>query len=308
MSTPAKPRIIIDCDPGHDDAVAIILANESAEILGITTVSGNAPLDHVSRNALAITELLGLDVPVHAGAEQPLAGVAQHAPTVHGPTGLAGTDLPSPVRKLASADAVEYLLSATQESAPCFLVAIGPLTNVALALQRDPSLAQRLAGISIMGGSTSVGNATQKAEFNIWADPEAASVVFASGARLQMCGLNLTHQLRTSDTHIAELRQMASTKASFVADAFEHMHGRMAKFVGERASALHDPCAVLAVTQPQLLEFEARPVEVELQGSLTRGMTVVDERVRRSPVPTNVDVAYRIDAEEAMRRILAACR
>jgi inosine-uridine nucleoside N-ribohydrolase len=307
MSEPSKPRIIIDCDPGHDDAVAIILAQQSAEVLGITTVSGNAPLDHVSRNALAITELIGLAVPVHAGAAHPLSGAAHHAPQVHGVTGLGGTNLPTPVGALASEDAVGYLLSATQESAPCHLVAIGPLTNVALALQRDPTLAERLAGISIMGGSTSVGNVTRKAEFNIWADPEAASVVFSSGARLQMCGLNLTHQLQTSDAHIAELRAMQSAKASFVADLFEHLHGRMAEIIGVRASALHDPCAVLAVTAPQLLEFEDRAVSVELQGTLTRGMTVVDERSARRRDPANVAVAYQIDAAQAMRCVLAAC-
>ena len=304
MGERLQPKIIIDCDPGHDDAVAIILAARTSHLLGITTVCGNASLANVTCNALAITELLEADIPVHSGAAQPLIGSPRHAQHVHGETGLGGARLPQPVREVASEDAVEYLLAASREHADCHLVAIGPLTNVALALQRDPTFADRLAGISIMGGSTSVGNVTRVAEFNVWADPEAADVVFSSGAHLQMCGLNLTHQLRTDDSHVTELRQMSSASASFVADLFEFMHERMAGLSGSRTFPLHDPCAVLAVTAPHLLEFEDRAVAVELHGTLTRGMTVVDERVTRKRDPANAAVAYRIDAAAALRLIM----
>lgn len=304
MGERLQPKIIIDCDPGHDDAVAIILAARTSHLLGITTVCGNASLANVTCNALAITELLEADIPVHSGAAQPLIGSPRHAQHVHGETGLGGARLPQPVREVASEDAVEYLLAASREHADCHLVAIGPLTNVALALQRDPTFADRLAGISIMGGSTSVGNVTRAAEFNVWADPEAADVVFSSGAHLQMCGLNLTHQLRTDDSHVTELRQMSSASASFVADLFEFMHERMAGLSGSRTFPLHDPCAVLAVTAPHLLEFEDRAVAVELHGTLTRGMTVVDERVTRKRDPANAAVAYRIDADTALRHIM----
>ena len=192
-------RVIIDCDPGHDDAVALMVAHAYADVVGITTVSGNAPLHYTTQNALAVVELLGVATPVHSGAARPLAGNPQHATHVHGATGLAGARLPPPTAKVSGDDAAAFLIETTRLHPDVWIVAIGPLTNVAVALQRDAGLATRIAGISIMGGSTTVGNATAVAEFNVWADPEAADVVFRSGAPLRMCGLNLTHQLRTSD-------------------------------------------------------------------------------------------------------------
>jgi inosine-uridine nucleoside N-ribohydrolase len=302
--------MVIDCDPGHDDAVALLLAHAHAEVLGITTVSGNAPLENTTRNALAVVELLGVDTPVHSGAAQPLAGQALHATQVHGADGLGGANLAAPTRQIAGDDACGFLIETTRAYSAVWIVAIGPLTNVALALQRDPGLAGRIAGISIMGGSTSVGNVTPAAEFNIWADPEAADVVFRSGAPLRMCGLNLTHQLRTTDAIIAGLRALGSVRGDFVADLFEYLHERMDGLTGMRESALHDPCAVLAVTHPQLLGFQARAVSVELHGTLTRGMTVVDQRVVRraggQPDPANVEVAYELDADRAMAVVLQA--
>ncbi len=293
-------RLFIDCDPGHDDALAIMLAHARAEIMAITTVSGNAPLEAVTRNALAIVELLGADVPVHAGAAGPLVGEPLHAPHVHGTSGLGGTSLPEPRGRLASADAVEFLLEETKKQPGCWIVAIGPLTNVAQALSRDPALAERIRGVSIMGGSTTVGNATAKAEFNVLADPEAAAQVLAAPVPLKLCGLNLTHQLRSDDALLAELRAARNARAAFAADVLAYLHERMAVIIGERRSALHDPCAVLAVTDPELFEFRRRHVAVELHGKLTRGMTVVDERVGTSSQAPNVDVAYGIDAAAAL--------
>ncbi len=309
----AKPKLIIDCDPGHDDAVALILGHAVADVLGVTTVSGNAALADVTRNALAILELLAVDTPVHAGAARPLAGEARHAAAVHGPGGLGGVQLEAPRRTVASDDAVAFIIDTVRDEDGVWLVAIGPLTNIALALQRAPDIARRVTGISLMGGSTTVGNVTAVAEFNVWADPEAADVVLRSGAPLRMCGLNLTHQLRTDDALCKTLRTEGGPLAGFVADLFAFLHQRMADLIGERSSALHDPCAVLAVVEPGLFEFAWRPVEVELRGTLTRGMTVVDERPRprRGGAETagaNVAVAYRIDAETAMRRVLEAVR
>ncbi len=303
-------RLIIDCDPGPDDAVALLLAHTHADVLGITTVSGNAPLRHTTRNALAVVELLGARTPVHSGAAQPLIGEALHATHVHGVDGLGGASLPAPSSHVAGEDGAGFLIETTRAYSDVWIVAIGPLTNVAIALQRDAGLAERIAGISIMGGTTTVGNATAVAEFNIWADPEAADIVFRSGARLRMCGLNLTQQLRTSDATVAGLRTLGSARGDFVADLFEFLHERMAGLLGVRESALHDPCAVLAVTHPQLLGFQSRAVSVELQGTHTRGMTVVDQRAfRRSgrePEPTNVEVAYDLDADRAMALVLEA--
>jgi inosine-uridine nucleoside N-ribohydrolase len=282
------------------------LAHAHAEVLGVTSVSGNAPLVDTTRNALAVVELLGAQTPVHAGAARPLHAEPVHAGRVHGATGLGGVELPLPQTSVGSDDAVTFILEETRQSADVWLVPIGPLTNIAMALQRDPELPQRIAGISIMGGSATVGNVTPTAEFNIWADPEAADIVFRSGALIRMCGLNLTHQLRTSDELIEELASFGTPLGDFVGGMFGFLHDRMAELMGERRAALHDPCAVLAVTHPGLLEFESRSVRLELKGEYTRGMTVVDQRTTRRRHEPNVEVAYRIDAERAMQLVMAS--
>ncbi|HEX7022416.1 MAG TPA: nucleoside hydrolase, partial [Trueperaceae bacterium] len=179
----SKPRVIVDCDPGLDDAIALMLAARYCQPLGITTVSGNVGLTHTTRNALAIAELLDCDVPVHAGAERPLLVESGHSGYIHGETGLGATTLPAPRKHPASADAVRFIVDTARREEGVWLLALGPLTNIALALRSAPDIVGRLAGISLMGGSTSVGNVTPAAEFNIWADPEAADMVFASGAR-----------------------------------------------------------------------------------------------------------------------------
>lgn len=302
----SRPQLIIDCDPGHDDAVALILAHAHAEVLGVTTVSGNAPLADTTRNALTVLELLGADTPVHSGAARPLVAELAHAGHVHGPTGLGGVTLPAPQRTVSSDAAVRYLLEESQRNPGAWLVPIGPLTNVALALEADPQLPERIAGISLMGGSATIGNVTPAAEFNVWADPEAADAVFRSGALIRMCGLNLTHQLRTRDEHITTLRELGSPLGGFVATLFGYMHDRMVEFIGERSSALHDPCAVLAVTHPTLFRFEPSRVVVELDGTHTRGMTLVDRRTTRRRGDPNVEVAYGVDADAAMALVMAS--
>ena len=290
-------RLIIDCDPGHDDAIALILAHRHAEVVGITSVSGNAPLTRTTANALMVTALLDGDTPVVSGAAKPFVGEPNHAAVVHGESGLGGVDRIVHDRAIAGDDAVGYLLDVAE--ADITVVAVGPLTNLAHAIERDPTWAKRIAGISIMGGSTDVGNATRVAEFNIYADPEAAAIVFESGAEITMCGLNLTHQFQTSDALAARLRDAATPKATFAAQIFDNLHERMETLIGRRASAMHDPCAVLAITHPHLLETEPRAVAVELAGTLTRGMTVVDQRVSRRRDQANANVAYGIDAERA---------
>ena len=295
-------RVIIDCDPGHDDAIALMLAHRHAEVLGVTTVSGNAPLAATTANALMVTALLDVDTPVHAGASRPLVGEPLHAQVVHGVSGLDGVDRIEHKRGVAGDDAVEFLLDAPNKDV--WIIAIGPLTNLALAIERDPSWVRRIAGISIMGGSATVGNSTRVAEFNIFADPEAAARVFEAGADLTMCGLNLTHQLRTSDATVARLRSAGTRRARFAAQVFDYLHARMEDLIGTPEAALHDPCAVLAVTHPELIETQPRAVGIELQGNLTRGMTVVDQRSTRRQDPANASVAYRIDAHRAMELVL----
>lgn len=290
-------RMIVDCDPGHDDVIALILAHRHAEVVGITSVSGNAPLAATTANALMVTALLDVDTPVVSGAARPLVAEPIHAAAVHGESGLGGVDRIAHERTIAGDDAVGYLLDVA--ATDITVVAVGPLTNLAHAIERDPTWAKRIAGISIMGGSTDVGNATRVAEFNIYADPEAAAMVFDSGAEITMCGLNLTHQFQTSDALAERLRDADSPKARLAAQIFDDLHERMETLIGRRASAMHDPCAVLAITHPHLLDTAPRAVGVELAGTLTRGMTVVDQRVSRRRDQANAMVAYGIDAETA---------
>ena len=297
-------KLLIDCDPGVDDAVALVLAHRRAEVIGITTVSGNAPLAATTANALLVTALLEADTPVHAGAARPLAGEAVHASEVHGESGLGGVAPVDHDRTPASDDAVTFLLDAAAEDV--WVVALGPLTNIALAIERDPTWARRIAGLSLMGGGTGPGNSTATAEFNVFADPEAAARVFESGADLTMCGLNLTRQLRTGDAFTARLRGVDSPSARLAVQAFDYLHDRVEALTGRRSAALHDPCAVLAVTHPELLQTRPRQVRVELEGRLTRGMTVVDERLLRPPPAANAQVAYGIDAERALDLVVEA--
>ncbi|MEI8393046.1 MAG: nucleoside hydrolase, partial [Actinomycetes bacterium] len=166
------PSIILDCDPGHDDALAIVVAARHTNLLGITTVSGNAPIESTTYNALVMKDLLGLDVPVHKGAMCPLVAEPQYATYVHGESGLDGADLPAPTSTIDSENAVEYIIDTCRATEGIWLVPTGPLTNIAMALRLAPDVGHRIAGISLMGGGT-FGNRTTSAEFNIWVDPEA---------------------------------------------------------------------------------------------------------------------------------------
>ena len=300
--TEAMKRMIIDCDPGHDDAIALVLAHRHARVAGITTVSGNVPLEATTANALLLTALLDVDTPVHAGAVRPLVGEPQHAPHVHGESGLGDVTRMEHDKVVASDDGVGFLLDAAAPDV--WVVALGPLTNVALAIERDPDWVKRIAGISLMGGSTDVGNVTRVAEFNVYADAEAADRVFRSGADITMCGLNLTHQVMTTDAVVERLRGAGTAVAGFAAQVFDDLHGRIATLTGLREAALHDPCAVLAVTHPELIETAPRAVSVELDGTLTRGMTVVDQRRGLRGDPATAKVGYRIDAEQALQVVM----
>lgn len=274
------PRILVDCDPGHDDAVMLVMAARHAEVVGITTVSGNAPLDAVTRNALAVCELLDWDVPVHAGAARPLLSEPFHAPEVHGEGGMDGTDLPEPARAPAGHDAVAFLSEATRAEEGLWLVATGPLTNVALALRADPDLDRRLAGISFMGGGAGEGNVTAAAEFNVWADPEAAAVVVGARCPVLMSGLDVTRTYLADRDLSARVRALANPVASFVADLFDHELDRFGSYATSvDAPPIHDPVALLAVTHPHLVATRRTPILVETGGTHSRGATIVDRRL-----------------------------
>ena len=300
--------LVLDTDTASDDAVALMMAlrHPDVRVEAITVVAGNVGLDQAVQNALYVADLCGRgEVPVHAGATRPLLADLVTARGVHGRDGMGDVGLPVSGRHPAEGHAVDVLIDTfLARPSEIDLVTLGPLTNVALAIERDPEWVKRIAGIALMGGSTDVGNVTRVAEFNVYADPEAAERVFRSGADITMCGLNLTHQVMTTDAVAERLRGAGTPVAGFAAQVFDDLHGRIAALTGFREAALHDPCAVLAVTHPELIESAPRAVSVELDGTLTRGMTVVDQRRGLRGDPANAHVGYRIDAERALQVVL----
>ena len=300
-----RPKIILDCDPGVDDSLAILTAARYGDLIGITTVNGNVSLEHTTRNALAVTQIAQLDVPIHRGADRPLVASVHGATRVHGATGFGKVEHPELHRGETSSDAAGYLLEMSRTHADLELIAVGPLTNIALAVRRDPGFLSRLHRLTIMGGAaTGLGNVTAAAEFNIWADPEAAAIVFDAGATPTLIPLNLTFQVTADHGTIEKLRaEPASPTATLAADLLTHTTGMAV----DGTAAMHDPCAVLAVTHPDLFGLRSRQVAIELNGTHTRGMTVVDERRHGSAEP-NALVGYDVDAAAALELIVDACR
>jgi purine nucleosidase len=274
-------KIIIDTDPGQDDAVAILLALASPEleVLGITTVAGNVPLDLTTLNALKVRELAGRpDVPVFAGCDRPMARDLVTAEHVHGKTGLDGADLPEPQAGPAEGHAVDVLID-TLRAAPSGTVTLcplGPLTNVATALARAPDIAPRIARIVLMGGAYfEVGNVTPAAEFNIYVDPEAARAVFTSGVPLTVLPLDCTHKALTT-----RARNDAFRAAGRVGEVVAGWTGFFERFdmekYGSEGAPLHDPCVIAWLLAPNLFSGREVNVEIEVDSPLTRGMTVAD--------------------------------
>jgi purine nucleosidase/pyrimidine-specific ribonucleoside hydrolase len=289
--------ILLDCDPGHDDAVAILLAtgNETIDLRAITTVAGNCPLDLATRNARRVAALAGLDVPIAAGAAGPRAGELVTAPDIHGESGLDGHDLIEEA-PLDPRSAIE-LMAAEIEAAPepLTLVPTGPLTNIADLLEQRPDLKPHIHEIVLMGGSTERGNATPAAEFNIWVDPEAAALVFESGVPITMIGLNLTHQALATREVQARIRGLDTAPAHAVADWMEFFGSRYERVFGRFAPPVHDPCTVAMLIDPSVMRCTNSFVAVETEGRWTRGMTVVDLHGRLGR-EANARVALELDA------------
>jgi inosine-uridine nucleoside N-ribohydrolase len=295
--------LLIDCDPGLDDAIALLTAAHLANLVGITTVHGNVSIEHTTHNALAVSQVAALGVPVHRGAARPLVNEPMDAAYVHGATGLGSVEIPDISRSIASDDAIGFILDTSHSIDGLHLLAIGPLTNVALALQADPTLPRRLAGLTIMGGATVGGNVTATAEFNIWADPEAADIVFRLGGPLTMVGLDVTHQVLLGSTEQDQLRAAATPASILAADLLDYAVKRSGELWGWVGAPIHDACAVLAVTHPELFGGRLRLVAVELAGTHTRGMTVVDDRAEGSD-EAHIHVLRTVDAPAVIRHIV----
>jgi inosine-uridine nucleoside N-ribohydrolase len=287
MPTP----VLLDCDPGHDDAIAILLAagrRDAVDLRAVTTVGGNAELEKVTLNARRVLTLAGVaDVPIAAGAARPRRGDLVTALEVHGQSGLDGADLPEPAMEVDPRGAVELMA----ERGPATVVATGPLTNVAALLEHAP---EAVAEVVWMGGSTERGNTRPYAEFNAMVDPEAAQLVFESGVPVTMVGLNLTHQAQATDDVVERFRALGTPVGeavigwlSFFADTYRQVYG----FGGP---PVHDPCALALVIDPTLVRCDELFVAIETEGRWTRGATVVDVHGRFGRAP-NARVAMELD-------------
>jgi pyrimidine-specific ribonucleoside hydrolase len=295
--------IVIDCDPGHDDAIAIMLALASPEVelRGITTVAGNQTLEKTTRNALKILELVGrTDIPVAAGADRPLRRVLRTAPNVHGESGLDGPDLPDPSTAPVEKHGADLLAELLEPGV--VLVPTGPLTNVALLLERHPDVRGRLERIVWMGGAIAEGNVTPAAEFNAFVDPEAAAAVFSSGIQVTLVGLDITHKALFTRAHAERLRGTGRSGkvVAELSDFFQRFHETRYGFDG---SPIHDALAVAEVIDPSLVTTVECNVEIETASQHCDGRTVVD-RWDVTGGPRNCKAGIDVDAERFLELLV----
>lgn len=293
-------KILLDCDPGHDDAVAMMLAwgNPSIELLGVTTVGGNQTLDKVTRNALSVATVVGMhDVPIAAGCRLPLVSPVEIAPDVHGDSGLDGVELPEPAVELDPRHGVDLIIETIMSNEPgtVTLVPTGPLTNIAMAARKEPRIVERVQEVVLMGGGYHVGNWSPVAEFNIKVDPEAAHIVFNEKWPIVMVGLDLTHQALATDEVAERIAAVPGSVSQFTLGLFTFFRKAYQDAQGFEFPPVHDPCTLAYLIDPTIVETVKVPVDVELNGSLTTGMTVADFRAP-APEDCHTKVATRLDA------------
>ena len=293
-------KILLDCDPGHDDAVAMMLAwgNPSIELLGITTVGGNQTLDKVTRNALSVATVVGMhDVPIAAGCRLPLVRPVEIAPDVHGDSGLDGVELPEPAVELDPRHGVDLIIETIMSNEPgtVTLVPTGPLTNIAMAARKEPRIVERVQEVVLMGGGYHVGNWSPVAEFNIKVDPEAAHIVFNEKWPIVMVGLDLTHQALATDEVAERIAAVPGSVSQFTLGLFTFFRKAYQDAQGFEFPPVHDPCTLAYLIDPTIVETVKVPLDVELNGSLTTGMTVADFRAP-APEDCHTKVATRLDA------------
>ncbi|MCQ1950622.1 MULTISPECIES: nucleoside hydrolase [Arthrobacter] len=292
-------KIILDCDPGHDDAVALLLAHGSPEIdlLAVTTVVGNQTLEKVTRNALAIARVANITgIPFAAGCDRPLVRTIENAPDIHGDSGMDGPELPEPTLELDSRHAVDLIIDTVMAHEPntVTLVPTAGLTNIAMAVRKEPRIAERVKEVVLMGGGYHVGNWSAVAEFNIKIDPEAAHIVFNEKWPLTMVGLDLTHQALATDEVAERIAAVGTKPAKFVGELLDFFGEAYKDAQGFDFPPVHDPCAVAYVIDPSVMTTRRVPLDVELTGTLTLGMTVADFR---APAPADCNTSVAVDLD-----------
>lgn len=300
MNSSDQRKIIIDCDPGHDDAIAILLAAASpkVELIGITTVAGNAEVDKTTVNALKVCEIAGLhDVPVAKGAGQPLVRQRETAPDIHGDSGMDGPMLPEPTKTIVEEHAVDFIIrELLQSDGDITLVPTGPLTNIAMALRKEPAIAPKIREIVLMGGGT-FGNWTPAAEFNIFVDAEAAKVVFESGVPIAMFGLDLTHQALATPEVQKRIKEIGNPVSDFVEELLQFFMQTYKEVFGFDGAPIHDACCVAYCIDPSVFTCRKLHVDIETKGEFTYGMTVVDTLGTTGKEP-NAHVALELDIDK----------
>lgn len=303
-------KIILDCDPGHDDAIALLLAhgNPSIELLAVTTVVGNQTLEKVTRNALSVARVAGITgVPFAAGCARPLVRAIEVAPDIHGDSGLDGPVLPEPTMDLDPRHAVDLIIDTIMAHEPgtVTLVPTGGLTNIALAARKEPRIVPRVKEVVLMGGGYHGGNWSATSEFNIIIDPEAAHIVFSEAWPLTMVGLDLTHQALATPAVVERIRSLGTGPAQFVVELLEFFGDSYLEAQGFEHPPVHDPCAVARVIDPSVMTVRRAPLTVELTGTHTLGMTVADFRAP-APADCTTQVAVDLDHEKFWNLIVDA--
>ena len=300
--------VILDCDPGVDDAVALLLAANAPELelLAVTAVAGNVGLDKTSLNARRVLTLAGAEAPVYAGAAGPMFGETVTADEVHGADGLLGVPAPEPAFPLSEGLAWDVMWEKAREySGELEIVATGPLTNLGIALTKYPALPEHVGRIVLMGGATDFGNTTPAAEYNIYADPEAADLVFRSGIPIAMCGLDVTHKAYFTQEEIGRLEALGTPQAVFAARTMGFGVEWHQKFLVPGAP-MHDPCAIMYALEPDLFTGIRCWVGVECQGRYSRGKTVTDAYSdAKSPSGSNVELITGVDRERFVAHLTA---
>ncbi len=291
-------KLWIDCDPGVDDAVAILLASKmDFDIVGISTVGGNSAHDYTFKNARNIVNLTGKEIPVYPGAEKPMIRELTTAPYIHGIDGLGGAELAESKAEIETKPAWDAIYAAAKEHGEELeFVFIGPLTNLGIAITKYPELVDLIKNITIMGGSSTMGNIKPAAEFNIYVDPEAADKVFASGLQIVMFGLESTLQAYLTPQDLDDIGQMGSVQGRFLHDALQ-LSWDFCKKVGLKGAPIHDACAIVYLENKKLFTFDRAWVRVETKGDITRGKTVTDIFSDKKMEPKNVQVANYVDRD-----------
>lgn len=302
--------IILDCDPGHDDAIAMLLAhgNPDVELVAVSTVHGNQTLEKVTHNARVVGRVAGITgVPFAAGCERPLVRTVGTAAEIHGESGLDGPVLPEPTLPLDPRHGVDLIIDTVMSRDPgtVTLVATGCLTNVAMAARKQPRIVDRIKQIVLMGGGYHTGNLTPTAEFNIAIDPEAAHIVFNESWELTMVGLDLTHQALATDTVLTKIDAVGTGPATFVRELIDFFASTYKQAQGFDSPPVHDPCAMARVIDPDVMTTRRAPLDVELTGTLTQGMTVADLR-RPAPPGCHTSVGVELDFDRFWNLVTGA--